>query len=98
MKALVSKTKVVCKGYWNPEWHGQDWHCQLSETTARAETQLAGRQEDVGERKQRLIGMKRGLQFFPLAGQRESWKKPPSTGTAKGLATIPLLAATGYKI
>lgn len=67
MKALVKKTRVVCKRYWDAEWQGQDRHCQLSETTARAETQPALRQEDVGERKQRLNRDEKGIAILSLS-------------------------------
>lgn len=75
MKALVNKTRVAAKGNWDVEWQGQDWDCQLSETTARAETQLALRPEDVGERKQSLIRGEKGIAILSLSRAKTELEK-----------------------
>lgn len=63
------------KGNWDVAWQEQDWHCQLSETTARAETQLALRQEDIGERKQRLIRDDKGIAILSLSRTKRGQEK-----------------------
>lgn len=54
---------------------GQDWHLQLSENTVRAKTQLAVRQEDVGEGKQRLIGDEKGIAILSLSKTKREVEK-----------------------
>ena len=58
-------------------WTGKDRTgiSQLSGTTARVETQLALRQEDVGERKQRLIRDEKGIAILSLSRTKGELKK-----------------------